>query len=168
MGAVVIHTCQPNNLYRASTPWGELEIRKSGLTRYEVLQGSILIGTVKERLTRRTAVVSFPTGQELRLKGSMLGYSKMKAETDAGSVSIVAESGLRPNPRPNQMIRLKKKEFDMLPEEEKKAIVEYDPYVQWRVSLSGFLPARDDDILKVLSLNLCRSRLYSEYAAALS
>jgi len=167
-GAVVIHTCQPNRLYRASTPWGDLEIRKSGFARYEVLQGSNLLGSVKEKLPGRTAIVYFPTGQDLHLKGSRLWNSKMKAETEAGSVSIVPESGLGPNPRPNQNIRLKKKEFDMLPEEEKKAVVENDPYVQWRISLSGFLPARDDDILKVLALNLCRSRLYSEYAAALS
>ena len=168
VGPIVIHTCHPNRFYRASTPWGELEIRKSGLTRYEVLQGSILIGTVKERLTGRTAVVSFPMGQELRFKGSMLGYSKMKAETDAGSVSIIAESGRRPKPGPNQNIRLKTKEFAVLPEEEKKAVIESDHYEQWRFSLSGSLPARDDDILKVLALNLCRSKLYWEYVGALS
>jgi hypothetical protein len=168
LGAVVIHTCQPNGLYRASTPWGDLEIRKSGFARYEVLQGSNLVGAVKERLPGRTAIVSFRMGQELRLKGSRLWSSNMKAETETGSVSIAPETRRGPNPRPNQSIRLKMKEFDMLPEEEKKAVVENDPYVQWRISLSGFLPARDDDILKVLALNLCRSRLYSEYAAALS
>jgi hypothetical protein len=168
VGSVVIHTCRPNTFYRAATPWGELEIRRSGFARYEVLQGPNLIGAVKERLTGRTAIVSFPMGQELRFKGSMLWYSKMKAETEAGSVSIDAESGLRPNPGPNQSIRLKTKEFKMLPEEEKKVVVETDRYVQWRISLSGSLPARDDDILKVLALNLCRSKLYSEYVGALS
>ena len=168
IGSIVVHTCHPNRSYRASTPWGELEIRKSGLTRYDVLQGSILIGTVKERLSGRTAFVSFPMGQELRFRGPLLGYSKMKAETEAGNVSIVAESGLRPNPGPNRNISVKSKEFRMLPEEEKKAVVETDHYMQWRISLSGLLPVRDDDILKVLALNLCRSKLYLEYAGAIA
>lgn len=168
VGSVVIHTCRPNKFYRAATPWGDLEIRKSGFARYEVLQGSNPIGAVKERLTGRTAIVSFPTGQELRFKGSMLGYSNMRAEADAGGVTIISEYGHRQNPGPNQNIILKKTDFNMLAEEEKKAVVETDRYVQWRVSLSGFLPARDDDIFKVLALNLCRSRLYSEYVSALS
>jgi len=166
VGSIVIHTCHPNRYYRASTPWGELEVRKSGLTRYDVLQGSILIGTVKEKLTGRTAVVSFPFDREIRFKGWM--YSKMQAETETGSVSIVVESGLRSNPGPNQSMRLKSKEFRMLPEEEKKTIVETDHYVQWRISLSGSLHARDDEILRVLALNLCRNRLYSEYVGALA
>jgi hypothetical protein len=166
VGSIVIHTCHPNKWYRASTPWGELEVRKSGLTRYDILQGSILIGTVKEKLTGRTVVVSFPMDREIRFKGRGLGYSRMLAETETGSVSVVAESGLRSNPGPNQSIRLKSKDFRMLPEEEKKAVVETDRYVQWRISLSGSLPVRDDEILKVLALNLCRNRLYLEYASA--
>jgi hypothetical protein len=82
-------------------------------------------------------------------------------------VTIISEYGHRQNPGPNQNVALKKTDFNMLPEEEKKAVVETDRYVQWRVSLSGFLPAQDDDILKVLALNICRSRLYSEYVSAL-
>lgn len=168
VGSIVIHTCHPNKSYRASTPWGELEIRKSGLTKYDVLQGSILIGTVKEKLPGRRAIVSFPMSDELRFKGSKLWYSKMNAETEAGSVSIVAESGHRPNLGPKQKTGLKSKDFGMLPEEEKKAVVETDHYMQWRISLSGLLPVRDDDILKVLALNLCRSKLYLEYVGAIA
>ena len=168
VGSVVIHTCRPNKFYRAATPWGDLEIRRSGFARYEVFQGPNPVGAVKERLTGRTAIVSYPMGQELRFKGSLLGYSKVKAEAEAGSVTIILESGHRQNPGPNQNVSLKTKDFNMLPEEEKRSVVETDRYVQWRISLSGFLPARDDDILKVLAMNLCRSRLYSEYVGALS
>jgi len=168
IGSIVVHTCKLNEFYHASTPWGELEIRRSGLARYEVSQGPNLIGTVKERLSGRTAVVSFPLGQELRFKGSMLGFSNMEAETEAGRVSIAVESGHRPNPGPSQHKDLKRKDYALLAENDKTAIVETDQWVQWRIALFGSLPARDDDILKALAMDLCRNRLYSEYVAALA
>lgn len=164
-GSIIVHTCRPNTSYQATTPWGELEIRKSALTSYDVSRAGIRIGTVKEKLGGR-AVISFPLGDELNFKGSMLWYGHMEATTDIGIVAVKFENGERSGPNPNQRISLSREDYSLLPEKDRKAVVEGDFYVQWRISLFGSVPARDDDILGILALNICRSCLYQEYAAS--
>jgi len=164
-GEIVIHTCHQNEFYNGSTPWGELEIKRVGLTNYEVFRRSIAIGAIKERLSGMKAIVSFQPGQELLFKGRMLWYSHIRAQTESGAVSIKGESGRRTNPGPNQQASMSRKDYRSLTESQKKELIETDLYAQWRISLYGLLPARDDDILGVLAMGICRSVLYAEYVA---
>jgi len=164
-GEIVVHTCQQNKFYRGSTPWGELEIRKAGLTTHEVLTGSATVGTLREGLSGAIATVAFPLGQEMRFKGRMLWYSNMMAQTESGSVSIIGERGQRSNPGPDQHRNLSRKAYKSLTDQQKKEVVETDQYNQWRISLQGLLPARDEDILGVLSMGICRNILCAEYIA---
>ena len=166
-GSIVVHTCRPNSYYLATTPWGELEIRKSGLTSYDVSRAGTRIGTVREKISGTRAVIAFPLGEEIQFRGSMLWYGHMEASTDIGKAAVKFESGQRTGPGQNQRVSISREEYNALPEEEKRAVIEGNVYFQWRVSLYGSLPARDDDILSVLASNICRNRLYQEYGASM-
>jgi len=166
-GRIIVHTCKPNRFYDATTPWGELRIQKSGLTTYTVSKGPQRIGSIKEGVGT-SATLTFPNGQEIRLKGSLTSHSMKAGTPDGGVVSATVDTGKVPNAHEDRQVRVTWKKAKALSEEDRLKVVSLDDYTIWHISVGGILLASDDDILMILAMNICRSALYHEYAAAVS
>lgn len=161
IGQILYTEFKPFKISRASTPWGEAELKwgKEGVV---LRLNNREFARINTYLLKSKVELCFPNGKVLGFRPEKGRNADMDYSDGIGSVTVREENGDLPIGQTSQSLQMTKEEVKRMPKDQRPRSVETGKYTQYRISVSGTLPVKHQDILIALSLSASYLRLITE------
>jgi hypothetical protein len=133
------------------TPWGEAGIGLDKGGPRITLNGREL-AQLKGSLLKRGMELSFPNGVEMSFAPLKGKRNDVRFSDANGSIGGYEENGTLPENEPSRSIQMTPDEIKRLPKGERPHSIETRDFVQYRISSSGVLPVKEEDVVRTLCI----------------
>lgn len=132
-----------------TTPWGAAEVRHKKRKTTVLLNGQELSQVSWSHLKRKMDM-AFPNGLILTFREFRGWKLDLRCEDEFRAVRVLEERGTLPEERAQNSFRLTKEDIKKLPRKDRPTSIESADYVQYRITASGMLQVKQEDLVRAI------------------